>query len=79
MEWAELVLLYLMNMFFQFKNVHNHWRSVWTYDDLLTTPRCSTEGKTQGASFADCSNGRVNMAYDAPYDFKSIMHYGLKE
>ena len=39
--------------------------------------RCDATGLTQPTSFANCVDGRKVANYGTPYDFNSIMHYGV--
>jgi hypothetical protein len=39
--------------------------------------RCNTVNQPQGTSYAGCVSGTKVANYGAPYDFNSIMHYGV--
>ncbi len=39
--------------------------------------RCNSVGQPQGTSYAGCVSGTKVANYGAPYDFNSIMHYGV--
>ena len=42
-------------------------------------PKCDSTGVAQAeADFSNCVDGTVVTNYGTPYDFESIMHYGLK-
>ena len=74
-------MLYFMKMFFQLNSSRNHWRTVWKEEDLLKTPICKLDLDTMtqaNVDFTNCVSNRVNIDYSVPYDFNSIMHYGLK-
>ena len=41
-------------------------------------PKCSTAGKKQeNYNFDDCVSGNIVTAFGLPYDWNSVMHYGL--
>ena len=58
---------------------HNNFKTSWTQADAEATPKCDSTGVAQAeADFSNCVDGRVVTNYGTPYDFESIMHYGLK-
>ena len=56
------------------------FRTSWTTEDAEATPRCDASGVAQAeADFSSCVDGTVVTNYGTPYDFESVMHYGLTE
>ena len=56
------------------------FRTSWTTEDAEVTPRCDASGVAQAeADFSSCVDGTVVTNYGTPYDFESVMHYGLTE
>jgi hypothetical protein len=39
--------------------------------------RCDATGLTKPTSFANCVDGRKVANYGTPYDFNSVLHYGV--
>jgi len=51
-----------------------YWRTTWARNKE-NLPQCTTDGKSQGASFDNCIDGDPVEDFGVPYDPKSIMHY----
>ena len=72
----------LFQLFVQIDQAHNHYKTSWTAEDAEKSTKCATDvsGMSQAsADFSNCVDGSVVSNYGTPYDFESMMHYGLDE
>lgn len=64
MDWSNL----------QLDKADNFWKTQWA-TDTTTIPKCTLEGKSQGADFSGCVEEGPVTDFGVGYDIKSIMHY----
>ena len=84
LNWTNTVSLYLRTFLFTKQSVNIFYiRTSWTSEDADKETKCKdikAEAKAKNetsADFENCVSGEVVQDYGIPYDFESIMQYGL--
>ena len=82
MDYIGSIIFWIFQVFIHNTQVyaaHNNFKTSWTQADADAMPKCNSTGVAQAeADFSNCVDGTVVTNYGTPYDFESIMHYGLK-
>ena len=66
----------------QVSRAHNHFKTSWTQAEADASTKCDNQENPPAqaeADFSSCVDGTVVTNYGTPYDFESVMHYGLTE
>jgi len=58
---------------------YNNYKNSWETEDVTSLTKCTATGQQQAtANFDNCVSGNTVTAFGIGYDYKSVMHYGLK-